>query len=32
MPTVTVLSKQPPSGHCSLYMRYAQCMEAWGRG
>ena len=27
MSTVTVLSKQPPGGRCSLYMRYAEALR-----
>ena len=31
MSSVTVMSKQPPGGRCSLYMRYAQTLhEALG--
>lgn len=31
MSTVTILSKQPPGGRCSLYLRYAQALgEALG--
>lgn len=27
MPTVTILSKEPPGGRCSLYMRYAEALR-----
>lgn len=27
MSTVTVLSKQPPGGRCSLYLRYAEALH-----
>jgi hypothetical protein len=27
MTTVTILSKQPPGGRCSLYMRYAEALR-----
>lgn len=27
MSTVTILSKQPPGGRCSLYMRYAEALR-----
>jgi hypothetical protein len=27
MPNVTVLSRQPPGGRCSLYMRYAETLR-----
>lgn len=31
MSTVTILSKEPPGGRCSLYMRYAEALrEALG--
>lgn len=31
MPSVTVVSKQPPGGRCSLYLRYAETLrEALG--
>jgi cystathionine gamma-synthase len=31
MPSVTVMSKQPPGGRCSLYLRYAETLrEALG--
>ena len=27
MTTVTVVSKEPPGGRCSLYMRYAEALR-----
>ncbi len=27
MSTITILSKQPPGGRCSLYIRYAEAIE-----
>jgi hypothetical protein len=27
MSTITVMSKQPPGGRCSLYMRYAEALR-----
>lgn len=27
MPAITVLSKEPPGGRCSLYMRYAEALR-----